>query len=646
MDKRKTRLLLLLSVIVTTLVLLAFLWAIDLNQPAELRSVLNRYLMVVGGFAIISLAIFFLRARIFDVNGKLERNRVFVMTMVIIIVAQLIFAFANYSYRQLETTFDTFDNAKAFYTETSEAFFGSVQEDLPSPKEIRAKLAAELEKHPQFSAAFITKEDGSVIYSSDQTRENETIEDNPLRYLSYPLQANKMVLRMEISTAYRKSSTHTILSELLTTAAASVFLTIELMLFALKYITDHSGEKEPEEDGKPLKALRYVRQIAFLFYFASQMCSSFLSVYARNLGGSLFGMSGNVLAAVPQSAETLLTCVAILFTAALIEKRGWKMPFLGGLAFVTAGTIGSALAPNIALYIAARAVVGLGYGFCWMTLRNFALFGRNEKEKSAGFSLLNAGLYAGINCGSVLGSILAERLGYEIVFTLSAVFTLLCALVIARLENAVYVPPKAENSAVQGRIGTSKQWVAFVLFLVLMIAPACISGSYLSYYLPLYFTDIGRSVADVGRAKLLYGVLIIYIGPFLAQKLAASRRPWLWNFAYIFLIGLAFVLFGFVGGLSAAFCAVLILGFSDSFGFVAQNNYFLALPLVHRLGESKSLSVLSLIKKLLEMTGPIFFGLAFAGGTGGVLVIGIVCVAAALLFAVSLRLTGEKDSAA
>lgn len=645
MEKRKTRLLLLLSVGVAVLVLLLFLWAIDLNQPAELRAVLNRYLTIVGGFAFLTLAGFFLRGNIFNEAGELRKTRVFVMTMVIILVAQLVFTFANYAYRQLDNTFDTFDVAKTFYTEVDQDLFGGNSNQLSkSGRDVRTVLAKDLAKHPEFSDVLITDADGRVLYAANQKMEEATVPDDPLTWYTYPLPQINMYLRMQVSTAHREQNTHAIFSELLTIMAASIFLTIELMLFALKYITDHDGSSEADKTDKPLTALRYVRQIAFLFYFASQMCSSFLSVYARSLGGSLFGLSGNVLAAVPQSTETLLTCVAIIFTAALIEKRGWKMPFLGGLAFVAAGTLGSALAPNILLYILSRAVVGLGYGFCWMTLRNFALFGRNDKEKSEGFSLLNAGLYAGINCGSVLGAILAERLGYEIVFVLSAVFTLLCALVITRLENAVYVPPVQSAAAVQEKTGTPAQWREFVEFLVLMIAPACIAGAFLSYYLPLYFTDIGRTVSDVGRAKLLYGILIIYAGPALARKLSATSRPWLWNVAYILLIGLAFVLFGFVGGLGAAFCAVFVLGFSDSFGFVAQNNYFLALPLVGKLGESKSLSVLSLIKKLLEMVGPIVFGLAFSGsGTGGVLVIGAVCVAAALLFGLRSRFARRKD---
>ena len=197
--------------------------------------------------------------------------------------------------------------------------------------------------------------------------------------------------------------------------------------------------------------------------------------------------------------------------------------------------------------------------------RNFALFGRNEGEKAQGFSALNAGLYAGINCGSVLGAIMAERLGYSFVFVLSGVFTLICAFSIMRMENAVYARPLPIKSAASAQTPkSSRMWLVPLAFVVLMIAPACISGSYLSYYLPLYFADIGRSVSDVGRAKLLYGLLIIYAGPALTRFMAKGSRPAIWNLAYNALFGSACILFGLIGGFIPALCAVFLLGFSDS----------------------------------------------------------------------------------
>ena len=624
MTRKQIRLLLLAFVSLTVLAVLAFLWAINLNQPEELRRVLTTYLLIIGSFALVTLGVFFLRAEVFDEEGKLERGRILTMTTAVLLIAQLTFAFASYAYRQMDITFLGMDHARALFAQAQEELYqgGSTLEQGGAAMD-RA-LAEYAGTYPEIDQVAVLDRESTVLFSSDPAQEGTVLETDPVAYHRFPI--GDQVVAMHISEAYQEQTTGDILSELLTVMAASVFLTIELMLFALKVLENKTDPPKVIDGKKPCMALSYVRQIAFLFYFASQLASSFLSVRARELGGSLLGLTGNVLAGIPQSAETLLTCVAILFTAVLIERKGWKLPFAAGLGLVALGSLASAFAPTILIYIAARALVGLGYGFCWMTLRNFALFGRNEAEKSEGFSLLNAGLYAGINCGSVLGSILAEKLGYSLVFVLAACFTLLCGLAIIRMENAVYVRPELpapDPQAAKGRAG-GREWLVVVLFVALMIAPACISASYLSYFLPIYFTDIGHTVSDVGRAQLLYGLLIIYAGPWLARLM--GRRPALgaWNLAYNLVLAGGFVLFGLLGGFLPAMAAVFLLGCGDSFGFVAQNNYFLKLPLVQKLGESTSLSALSLVKKLLEMLGPITFGLALGGGSWGVLVLGAV----------------------
>ena len=138
-----------------------------------------------------------------------------------------------------------------------------------------------------------------------------------------------------------------------------------------------------------------------------------------------------------ENVSFVLTCVAIFVTTELLSRKGWKLPFGIGLLLVAFGTFLSAVSPTLLVFIAARAVVGLGYGFCWMTLRNLALFGKDDSEQAWGFSMLNAGLYAGMNCGSSLGAILAEKFGYKNVFLMAAVLTVMCSVVIVRMENAV-----------------------------------------------------------------------------------------------------------------------------------------------------------------------------------------------------------------
>ena len=294
---------------------------------------------------------------------------------------------------------------------------------------------------------------------------------------------------------------------------------------------------------------------------------------------------------------------------------------MAGLLMVAAGTGLSAFSVNLVMFVAARAVVGLGYGFCWMTMRNLSLLGRNNRETILGFALLNTGIYAGINCGSSLGAILADIFGYRAVFVISAVLTVLTSVFIIRMENA-FLPKKqpAETPKPNDIAGKQRGFLmgnmTVILFVILMIAPACIAASYQSYYLPLYFTQIGKSITDVGRAQLLYGLVVVYAGPFLSGVISYFSRKALKNvnLIYNFMIALSLFLPGIGSGLVFPFLGAALLGTADSFGFGVQNNYFLELPSIKRMGAAKSLSVLSFIKKMLEMIGPMVFAFAVSMG--------------------------------
>lgn len=464
-----------------------------------------------------------------------------------------------------------------------------------------------------------------------------------LRFVLYDQHLEEAVIRQELA--------HTALG-LLTTLVISVFFSVEVVWLMIKLTT----EKQQPDRIQPT-ALSYVRQLAFLFYFASRLSSAFIPIMAKSFGETLFGMNANGAAALPQSAETLLTCAAIFITTEILTRKGWKLPFAIGLLLVASGTFLSAVSLSLVVFILARAVVGLGYGFCWMTLRNLALFGKNDREQAWGFSMLNAGIYAGMNCGSSLGAILAEKFGYQNVFFMAAALTLFCSVAIIRLENAVL--PRREKAdrkeradrkgcagKGQGRERTRfsvREKLQVLSFAILMIAPSCIAASYTGYFLPLYFESIGRGVADVGRAQLLYGVMIVYVGPKLSKAVIRRDRGLLGaNIAYNLLFSVGFLLVGYLGGMPAAMLAVLCLAVGDSFGFSVQNNYFLALPSVKRMGASRSLSYLSFLKKLTEMLGPTLFAMAIVVGyEKGIFLLGAVFVAALALFAL-LQLTDKK----
>lgn len=606
----------------TILIILLFLWITNKGQPIKVQATLNITLVILSGFAVIALMLFIFFGEIFNEDGSMQKNQIILMLTTVICIIQITLAFATYSFKQLDFENKSLQKAKdIFLIMKSEMLVDNFDiEKVIIPNEI--------------SSVYVINEKNIVQNSINKAQIGQSIKVDPLK--SYRFPNGNLTIVMDISTEYQKKMVGKILLDLLTVLVASIILTFELVIFIIKFIEDKFEDKEEKEIKSSYKMVGYVRQIAFFFYFSSRMATTFITIIAKNLGGSFFGFKGNVLAGIPQSAEFLLTCVAIFATSIIIEKKGWKLSFVGGLFVVALGTFMSAFSTNIALFILSRGVVGLGYGFCWMTLRNFALFTSNDKDKSICFAMLNAGIYAGINCGAVLGSILADIIGYVPVLLIASALTIVCTLAVLGLENATYQKPVIEVQEVQNSINEKYDFrcvLNAIFFVILMVVPSCIIGSYMGYYLPIYFTNIGKMTSDIGRSQLIYGLVIVYAGPYIVKFLNKYPNLFRWNIIYNVIFSLALISFGLVGGFVPAMLAVLALGIADSFGFVAQNNYFLNLKIVKQLGESRALSYISIIKKFAEMLGPIAFGLSFmVGDFRGVVILGITFILAVVLY--------------
>ncbi|MBV7272451.1 MFS transporter [Clostridiaceae bacterium UIB06] len=617
--KRKCLAVLTLGVI---LIIVLFLWITNKGQPIKTQVTLNITLVILSGFAVVALMLFIFFGEIFNEDGSMQKNQIILMLTTVICIIQITLAFATYSFKQLDFENESLQKAKGIFL--------NMKSQMPADNFDIKKVKTS----DEISSVYIINEKNIVQNSTDKAQIGKNIEVDPLK--SYRFPNGNLTVVMDISEEYQKKMVRKILLDLLTVLIASVILTFELVIFIIKFIEDKFEDKEVKGRKSSYKMVRYVRQIAFLFYFSSRMAITFITIMAKNLGGSFFGFKGNVLAGIPQSAELLLTCVAIFATSIIIEKKGWKLSFVGGLFVVALGTLMSAFSTNIALFIISRGIVGFGYGFCWMTLRNFALFTSNDNDKSICFAMLNAGIYAGINCGAVFGSILADIIGYVPVLITASALTLVCTAAVLGLENATYQRQELEKQEVGNSISEKydlKGVVNITFFIILMIVPSCILGSYIDYYVPIYFTNIGKMTSDIGRSQLIYGLIIVYVGPYIVRFLNKYPNLFRWNIAYNVIFSLALILFGLVGGFVPAMLAVMALGVADSFGFVAQNNYFLNLRIVKQLGESRALSYISIIKKFAAMLGPIAFGLSFMGGDfRGVAILGITFALAVVIY--------------
>ncbi|UNC93514.1 MFS transporter [Candidatus Contubernalis alkaliaceticus] len=616
------------------LIIMLFLWITNKGQPQHMQGSLTDVLLILGVFAVAVLLLFIFFGEIFNKDGSLQKSQILLMVTAVIFIMQVTLAFATYSFKQLEFENNSLHMSKEIYA--------AMKSDILSD----GLQMAEADVYDEISAIHIINRTNIILNSTIKEQIGQKITVDPLK--SYRFPDGEFTVVMDISMEHQNSIILKILLDLLTVLVASIILSIELVIFMINFTEDKFSQQGQVMVEKSPKMVGYVRQLAFLFFFASSLAVTFIAIIARDLGGEFFGISGNMLAGIPQSAEFLLTCVAIFGTSMVIEKKGWKISYVGGLCIVALGTLLSAFAANIALFILSRAVVGLGYGFCWMTLRNFALFTAADNEKNNCFALLNSGIYAGIICGAALGSVLADIIGYGPVLLTASALTLVSAAAVLRLENATYQRPvvnKPLSQEISKQKDTSRQVLQAVLFVLLLIVPSCIIGSFLNYYLPIYFTDIGKTTSDIGRARLIYGLIMVYVGPFIVRLLNLYPNLFIWNIVYNITFSLALIYFGLTGGFVSAMLVVLFFGLADSFGFVAQNNYFLNLEHVKKMGESKALSLVSFIKKQAEMLGPIAFGLTFmVGSFHGVLIMGIIFLILALFYAAIQRNDSQNNS--
>jgi len=151
---------------------------------------------------------------------------------------------------------------------------------------------------------------------------------------------------------------------------------------------------------------------------------------------------------------------------------------------------------------------------------------------------------------------------------------------------------------------------------------------------------MGASTSNVGRAFMLNGLCIVYLGPLLGKYTSKYLSPGGSILLSGLIIILAFLLFSLKATLLTAFIVVVLLGVAESFGLLAQNNYFLRLEATQRVGSGKALGYYDNIRKMGQMSGPLLFGGVLAFGILGVGAIGVVSFVLLGLFWLTNRQRG------
>jgi len=322
-----------------------------------------------------------------------------------------------------------------------------------------------------------------------------------------------------------------------------------------------------------------------------------------------------VVYALPVSLRLFFFGLGTVVGGNLTRRWGWRPVFLGGLAWSAAGLAGAALSTEMGLFLASSVVIGLGAGLAMIGLRALVNAEADEGVKAPAYGHFYAGIIAGTNVGVILGSGLADLVGFSNVFWLALVLTGASLWLVLHLfpHPAPARPAQGGDLGLGQAIGLFFRNPAVLRFTVLVVLPVYVASMVLYFFLPVFAQAQGVSNADIGRIFLLNGLLVVYLGPPLSRvvqgrlgRRALPLSSLVWALALV-----PFVVTGSLGGLVAT---VVLMGVAEGLAAVAQNEHLLALPAAQAVGSDRAAGFFEVVAKVGETGAPLLIGFAMLLG--------------------------------
>ncbi len=591
------------------------------NTFVQFNSHITRQLVgYLAGMAIIGLVlltIIFFKSTLFTQNELINKKKVLIALIVVIGSAQLLYSGINYF---------LFKNAYVDMAYTSKDFIQViVGKNIKSiyDKGLSLQNIEGLDKYlDSIKDSLPQIEDISIIPSKDLIARN----------ISSPGTVN-----VTISQGYLDKQMFKIFLDIVTMLIISILFMIEITLLAVIIMIRGPNQVVERIGVDTATSHGLVRSLIFFVNLGAFMSLTFVPIVMKNLYQPILGLPKDVVLGLPLSAEMLGGIIAIIVAGWSISKMKWQAVLYLGVLFVLTGNLASGFSTGAIALISSRAIAGLGLGFIMMSVRSLVV---SLPETNVAIAAFGAGSIAGLNCGAVIGGMLAERIGYNAVFFIAAALILIPFILVHQLMSEYDIATRETSD-----LSALKKLVNFIgdkkaiIFLLCIFIPYFISGAFLDYFFPLFASGNGLSQGDISRGVLLNGLFIIYLGPVLTRLVInklGNTNGMILSMSIVVCALASFVLFGTV---AAAFVTLMLLGLAESFGISMKTTYFLNLRGIRDLEINTSMAYFSVMVNGSRMAGPIIYGLALSLGMRmGVGLISLGILALLLVFTLVIKL--------
>lgn len=253
----------------------------------------------------------------------------------------------------------------------------------------------------------------------------------------------------------------------------------------------------------------------FVFSFAEELQKSFMPLFVAEYYEPNQWISRDVMLGLPISVFMLVIAISTPFSAKWVDKWGQKPLFLLGLIPAIAGYLGCAFAQDSMDIVISRGITAFGYALITISCQSYIAAVVSSENRAKGMAIFVGVLMTATMCGTALGAIIADRIGYQPVFLISAVLATFSGLLAWRMFSGS-INTEVKKVAANGESGL---WllaknVKFVSIVLCCAIPAkIVLTGFLYFMVPLYLVSLEASQSEIGRIMMIYSLIIIPLSP-------------------------------------------------------------------------------------------------------------------------------------
>lgn len=392
-----------------------------------------------------------------------------------------------------------------------------------------------------------------------------------------------------------------------------------------------------------------VRVPLFLFSFADELQKSWLPLYAKSLAGANSMLSQEIMVGLPISVYMGTIAVVTPIASRWADDYGARRMFLLGLIPAILGYAMCALAPDAMVLVLGRGVTAFGYAIITISCQGYIAAIATGANRGRAMAMFVGVLMSATMCGTAIGGVLADRVGYRAVFWISVGLSIAAGLLArSMLISELAADKSPKMSLVRGIAALMRNTRYTAMVLLAAIPSKILLAGFLFYLVPLYLASLGSNEAEIGRVMLLYSLTIILFG-------SASGRivDWLGRTGFMLAFGggvsaLGLLLFSGWENIWSVVLMVLIMGLGHSVTKSPQIAYALEIAEdeAARVGRTTVLGVLRTMERIGSVLGPLLaaFLVVQFGFQTAIQIIGGGIVASSALFYIIIAREGASGA--